>query len=127
MHPHMKELLSDEINEVKDEFEEYVNAKLDLAKLHAAENLSRFFSGLLLKMGLFYLFFFVLLFASLAIAFWLNNLLGGNGIGFFIVAGFYFICVLLFFAMRKLLVERPIIKSFVQLFFPTYDHYDESK
>ncbi|MBR8534535.1 phage holin family protein [Carboxylicivirga sediminis] len=123
----MKEHLSEEINEVKDEFEEYVNARLDLAKLHTAENLSRFFSGMLIKMGLFYLFFFVLLFISLAIAFWLNDLFEGKGVGFFIVAGFYLLIALLFYAMRKVLIQRPIIQSFVQLFFPKYTQYDESK
>ena len=109
----MKEKLSEEINEVKDDFEEYVNARLDLAKLHTAENLSRFFSGMLLKMGLFYLFFFVLLFISLAIAFWLNHLFEGKGIGFFIVAGFYLLVALLFYALRKTLIQKPIIQSFI--------------
>jgi len=123
----MNDRLSDELNEVKDDFEEYVNAKMDLAKLHAAENLSRFFSGMLIKMGLFYLFFFVLLFISIAVAFWLNRVLSGDGIGFFIVAAFYFLCAMLFLLLRKALVQRPIIKSFVQLFFPTYNNYDESK
>ena len=123
----MKENLSDEINEVKDDFEEYINARLDLAKLHTAENLSRFFSGMLLKMGLFYLFFFVLLFISLAIAFWLNHIFEGKGIGFFIVAGFYLVIAFIFYALRKTLIQRPIIQSFIQLFFPKYTDYDEPK
>jgi len=123
----MKEHISDEINEAKEEIEDYVNAKIDLAKLHAAENLSRFFSGMLIKMGLFYLFFFVLLFISIAVAFWLNTILNGDGIGFFIVAAFYFLCAIIFLLLRKTLVQRPIIKSFVQLFFPTYNNYDEIK
>ena len=123
----MKDQLSDEINEVKEDFEEYVNSKLDSAKLHAAENLSRFFSGMLIKMGIFYLFFFVLLFISIAVAIWLNAILNRDGIGFFIIAGFYFLCAVIFLSLRKVLVQRPIIKSFVQLFFPSYHNYDETK
>ncbi len=123
----MKDQISDEINEVKDNFEEYLNAKLDLAKLHAAENLSRFFSGMLIKMGLFYLFFFVLLFISIAVAFGLNTFFDGNHTGFFIVAGFYFLCAIVFLLLRKVLIQQPIIKSFIQLFFPTYNKYDEIK
>lgn len=123
----MKENLSEEINEVKDEFEEYVNARLDLVKLHTAENLSRFFSGLIVNMGLFYLFFFVLFFVSMAVAFWLNNLFEGKGTGFFIVAGFYLILAILFYLVRKQLIQRPIIQSFIQLFFPKYNQYDEPK
>ncbi len=121
------EQLTDELNEVKDDFEEYVNAKIDLAKLHAAENLSRFFSGMLLKMGLFYLFFFVLLFTSLAIAYWLNQYFDGNGTGFIIVAGFYLLVSVVFFLLRKTLIQRPIIQSFIQLFFPNFNKYDEPK
>jgi hypothetical protein len=123
----MKDKLSEEINEVKDEFEEYVNARLDLAKLHAAENLSRFFSGMILRIGLFYLLFFVLLFVSLATAFWLNHIFDGKGIGFFIVAGFYLLLALLFLALRKSLIQKPVIQSFIQLFFPKYTDYDEFK
>ncbi|MBK3518116.1 phage holin family protein [Carboxylicivirga marina] len=123
----MKEKLSEEINEVKDDFEEYINARLDLTKLHAAENLSRFFSGMLIKMGLFYLFFFVLLFISLAIAFWLNHIFEGEGIGFFMVASFYLLIAIIFFGLRKVLIQKPIIQSFIQLFFPKYTDYDESK
>ena len=127
-HTHiMKENLTDEIGEVKDDLEEYVNAKLDLAKLHAAENISRFFSGMIIKMGIFYLLFFVLLFVSIAVAFWLNNIFSDKGIGFLIIAGFYLLCALIFFLLKKILVEKPIIKSFVQLFFPTFNNYDESK
>lgn len=123
----MKEKLSEEINEVKDEFEEYVNARLDLVKLHTAENLSRFFSGLIISMGLVYLFFFVLFFISMAVAFWLNSILEGKGTGFFIVAGFYLLLAIIFFAIRKPLIQKPIIQSFIQLFFPKYNNYDEPK
>ncbi|MCU4158114.1 phage holin family protein [Carboxylicivirga sp. A043] len=123
----MKDKLTEEMNEVKDDFEEYVNARLDLAKLHAAENLSRFMSGMILKIGLFYLLFFVLFFASIAVAFWLNTLFESQGTGFIIIAGFYMLLALMFFAMRKTLIHKPVIQSFIQLFFPKYTDYDESK
>ncbi|WP_430811769.1 MULTISPECIES: phage holin family protein [unclassified Carboxylicivirga] len=123
----MKENISEELNEAKEEFEEYINARLDLAKLHTAENLSRFFAGMLVKMGLFYLFFFVLLFSSLAISFWINDYLDSQGLGFIIVAGFYLLLALIFYALRRSLIHRPIIQSFIQLFFPKFTDYDEPK
>lgn len=121
----MKEQLSDELKEAKNDFEEYVKAQIDLVKLHTAESISRFLSGLLIKMVLFYLFFFVLLFASLAIAFWLEKILDSQGLGFIIVAAFYLIIGILFMAFRKKLVEKPVIQSVINLFFPTYTNYDE--
>jgi len=121
----MKEQLSDEIKEAKDDFEEYVKAQIDLIKLHSAESISRLLSGLLIKMVLFYLFFFVLLFGSLAIAYWLNKAFDSQGLGFVIVAAFYFVIGLIFMAVRKKLVEKPVIQSVIQLFFPNYIDYDE--
>lgn len=121
----MKERLSDEINEVKDDVEEYIKSQIDLVKLHTAESVSKFISGILINMVLFYVFFFVLLFISIALAFWLDRLLDSNGIGFILVAGFYFLFGIVFIAFRKKLIEKPVIKSVVQLFFPNYMNYDK--
>ncbi|TRX70794.1 phage holin family protein [Carboxylicivirga sp. M1479] len=123
----MKEKLSEEVNEVKDDLEDYINARLDMTKLHAAENLSRFVSGMVVKVALSYLFFFVLLFASLAMAFWLNHILENDSIGFLLVASFYMLIAIIFYLLRKSLIQRPIIQSFIQLFFPKFVDYDESK
>ncbi len=121
----MKEQLSDELKEAKADFEEYVKAQIDFVKLHSAENISRFLSGLISKMVLFYLFFFVLLFASLAIALWLEEILNSKGLGFVIVAVFYLLLGLIFMTFRKKLIDKPIIQSIINLFFPNYTIYDE--
>ncbi len=121
----MKERLSDEINEVKDDFEEYVKSQVDLVKLQTAESVSKLVSGLLINMVLFYVFFFVLLFASIAIALWLDRLFESRSLGFIIVAGFYFIFGLLFLLFRKRIIEKPVIKSVIQLFFPNYISNDK--
>lgn len=121
----MNEQLNNELKEAKEELEEYIQARVDLVKLHTAENLSKFFSGMLIKMGLFYLFFFVLLFVSLAGAFWLDRILDTNGAGFLIIAGIYLVFGLIFYALRKKLIEQPIIQAVIHLFFPNFKGYDE--
>lgn len=123
----MKESISEELTETKAEIEEYINARVDLVRLHTAENLSRFFSGLIVKLVVFFLIFFAFLFVSLAAAYWIDQIVGQQGTGFLFVAGFYFFCALLFWLLRRKLVEKPIIKSFIQLFFPVYLNYDETK
>ncbi|TAJ07910.1 phage holin family protein [Marinilabiliaceae bacterium JC017] len=123
----MKENITEELNDAKKEVQEYINARVDLTKLHMAENLSRFFSGLIIKMVVFYLFFFVLLFSSLALAFWLDRALDSRGAGFLIVAGTYLIIGVFFYSIRRKLIERPVIQSFIQLFFPSYTDYDKEK
>ncbi|MCU4177678.1 phage holin family protein [Carboxylicivirga sp. N1Y90] len=122
----MKDRLSDEVKEVKDDFEEYVKAQVDLIKLHSAQSISQFLSGFIVKTVLFYLMFFALLFLSMAVALWLGRVLDSNELGFVIVAGFYMLCGLLFLSVRKKLIEKPIIKSVIELFFPNYQNYDES-
>ena len=121
----MKESISDEIKEAKDDFEEYVKAQIDLVKLHSAESISKLLSGMIIKMVLFYLFFFVLLFASFAVAIWLEKILDSKGLGFILVACFYLVIGVLFLAIRKKMIEKPIIQSVIQLFFPNYINYDE--
>ncbi len=120
----MKDTISDEFKEVKDDVEDYVNARLDLIKIHAAENLSKFFSGLMINMVVFYISMFVLLFTSMAIAVWLDRVFESSGIGYLIVAFFYFLCGIVFFLLRSVLVEKPVIKSFIKLFFPSFTDYN---
>lgn len=121
----MKEELNEEFKEAKYDFEEYAKARIDLIKLHSAESISRFLSGLITKMVLYYLFFFVLLFASLATAFWLEKILNSRVLGFIIIAVFYLTLGILFMSFRRKLIEKPIIQSVIHLFFPNYMKYDE--
>jgi len=123
----MKESISEELYETRAEIEEYINARVDLVRLHSAENLSRFFSGLIVKLVVSFLIFFAFLFISLAFAYWIDQVLEQQGTGFLYLAGFYLLCAILFWLLRRNLIEKPIIKSFIQLFFPVYPDYDETK
>jgi hypothetical protein len=116
-----KEDLKTSLTDVKDEFESYVDKRVDLLKLHLVGELSRFTASFALKLGVLYLLFFVLMFVSLAGAFFLGDLLGSNGKGFMIVAGIYLFLVVIFILMRRIWVQKPIIESFIKLFFPKLD------
>src|SRR5690554_8128975 len=72
--------LKNHIDEVKNEFEDYVDKRISLLKLHLVEELSRFTAGFAVKLGILYLLFFVFMFLSLAAAFFLGDLLGSNGL-----------------------------------------------
>jgi len=123
----MKERISDEFKEVKEEFEDYINRRVDLVKLDVAENLSRFLSGMIIKTVLSFLLFFVLLFVSMGFAFWLGHQFESQSYGFLVVGGFYILVGLLFWVFRRAIIAKPVIKSFVQLFFPERSNYDETK
>jgi len=118
--------LKENFDEVKSEFENYVDKRTDLLKLHIVNELSHFTAGFAVKMGILYLFFFVLMFLSLALAFFLGEMLHSTGWGFTIVAGIYLLLAVIFFLMRGIIVHRPVIRSFINLFFPKFDTNEEA-
>ncbi|TLX74373.1 phage holin family protein [Labilibacter sediminis] len=119
------ESISEEFTSVKKEVESYIQNKIDLTKLHLAEDLSRFVSGFAVKIVLFYIGFFVLMFVSIAGAFAIGSYTDSNELGFVIVAGVYFLLGLISLMLRRSMIQKPIIKAFIHLFFPNYSHYDK--
>ncbi len=116
----------DDINDLKKDVLEYIEVKLDLIRLHTAENLSRIFSNFATIAVIGYLLFFIILFISLAAGYYIGSLLDSNELGFLCVAGFYTLLLILFLVFRKQIVERPVIKAIVRLLFPKFED-DENK
>jgi len=108
------------IENIRREIQEYVEVKFDLIRLHTAENLSRILTSMTTVVIGGYLLFLILMFLSFAAGFFFGSLLGSNEAGFLCVAGFYCILLVIFLAFRKKIVERPIIKAVVRLFFPKF-------
>jgi len=116
----------DDINDLRKDILEYIEVKLDLIRLHTAENLSRIFSNVATIAVIGYLVFFIIFFISFAAGFFIGSLLDSNELGFLCVAGFYTLLLILFLVFRKQIVERPVIKAMVRLFFPKFEE-DEKK
>lgn len=111
----------DELNDVKKDVVEFIEVKLDLIKIHMAENLSRMFSNVAAIAVIGYLLFLIVLFISFAAGYFIGSRLNSNELGFLCVAGFYSLLLMLFLKFRKQLIERPVIKSVVRLLFPKFD------
>jgi len=122
----MSNSLKEDLNNSKEDFQDYLNARFDMMRLSMAQNFSKILSSFVIKATILFAFSFVMLFISFAVAQWLNNLIDFQGIGFLIVAGFYFIFILLFWMLRHKLIEKPIIESMIEIFFPT-EHTFEQK
>ena len=116
----------EEINDIKKDVLEYLEVKLDLIRLHTAENLSRMFSNVAIIAVVGYLLFLIIIFLSFAAGFFIGSLLKSNELGFLCVAGFYFLLLILFLAYRKQIVERRVIKAVIRLLFPKFED-DEKK
>lgn len=119
--------MRENLSEMKDEFKEYVENRINLTKLHVVENLSKVSAGIAVKLGVLYLLFFAIMFISLALAFFLGAVLASNGLGFTAVALLYVLLALIFYVLRRKLVEKPIIKNYINLFFPNFENHEDKK
>jgi Na+/melibiose symporter-like transporter len=86
-------------------------------KLHVAENLSRIISNAASIAIIGFFMFFIFFFLSFAAGYYFAHILNSNELGFLMVAAFYFLLLLVFLVFRKRIIERPIIKAIVKLFF----------
>jgi hypothetical protein len=108
-----------EINEIKEDIKKYLEVRLDLIRLQTAEKISKILSKSLNLAIVGYLMFFILLFLSVAAGFYFAKQLQSDELGFLCVAGFYFLLLVIFLLFRKHIIDRPVIKAIVKLFFPT--------
>jgi hypothetical protein len=116
----------DEIGNIKKDLQEYFQVQFDLTKIHTAESLSRIFSQAANIVVTGYLLFFILLFLSFSAGYFIASLFDSYELGFLCVACFYFLILIFFLMFKKQIVERPIIKAIVNLFFPKFRN-DETK
>ncbi|WP_291855055.1 phage holin family protein [Marinilabilia sp.] len=117
----MKESITSELDELKNELEEYVQIRVDLIKLHIAGEMSRFFSSFMTKTVMLYLFFFVFMFFSIAAGLVLGSWLDSYALGFAAMGGLFLIAALIFWFLRKQLIERHVVQRFIELMFPKFD------
>ena len=110
----------EELNDIKKDIQEYLEIRLDLMRLHIAENTSKILSKSVNIAIVGYLLFFILLFLSFAAGYFFAKRLQSDELGFLCVAGFYILLLIIFLLLRKHIVDRPIIKAIVKLFFPTF-------
>ena len=96
---------------------EYAQLRKDLAILTAVEKGSQLFANLLTD-GLVLLFaVLAFLFGSLALGFYLSELIGNSYAGFLIIAGFYLIVALIVYAIKDKYMEKRIINKIIAKFF----------
>jgi ABC-type phosphate/phosphonate transport system permease subunit len=108
---------SESYHQWKTQLTDYVNARIDLAKLEAAENLSRFFASFVTKSVMLYFSLLALIFISFAFAYFLGNILDSISLGFLLTGVLYILLLLLFYYMRESIVERPVVRAVMRLFF----------
>jgi len=105
-----KEDLKTKATHLKDHVSEYLKTYVQLAKAKATTGASNAVSGVVIGVAAFLFTFFFLVFAFTAIGFWLGDLLESRAGGFFCVAGFFLLLVILVFALRKKVIV-PLVRN----------------
>lgn len=107
-----KEDLKTKINRLKEHVGEYVNAFTQLAKAKAVRGASVATAGIVVGVTAFFFGFFFLFFVGFGLGWWLGTLFHNMAAGFFAVAGFYLLLIVLMFALRKKLIV-PMIQKII--------------
>ena len=87
---------------------EYANTRYDIVTLKITQKAANIGSQTIAVLLIGIILGLFLLFINLAAALYLSSLLNSKYIGFFIVAGFYFLLTLVFIVARKKLIINPL-------------------
>lgn len=96
--------------------ETYSKTTIDLIKLKAVDKLTVVASSIILGVTIFILSFFFLMIFNMAIAFWIGEAIGKIYLGFFIVAAFYVLLIILILVFKKQLIKTPITNTLISKF-----------
>ncbi len=106
-----------ELSELFEDFKEYLDMRYDLLRLSASEWIIKFLFPLCSLTVILVLVSMLLLFLSFSAAYYIGDLLCSVPLGFVVISLVYLLFILLFFALRKYLVMRPLAKFVIKMFF----------
>ena len=87
----------------------YIQVRTQLSILIATEKLAHVYAGMVSKLLVLLCLALAFLFGSLALAFYLGDVLKSVVVGFLAVMGIYLILAVLLVALKNPLIERPLI------------------
>lgn len=87
---------------------DYIEAKTELWKLRAVDKTSEVISSVSAKIVIYVMGFFFFTLLNLGIALWLGEMMGRSYYGFFTLAGFYAIVLLIIYQFRHTWLKEPV-------------------
>jgi hypothetical protein len=105
-----KSNLKDAVDDLTSHIRDYAETYYKITVLKIAEKATGAGASALVVVSLATLGFFGLIFASLGLAYWLGNLIESRVGGFLIVAGIYFLAMIVVIALRKKIIF-PLIRN----------------
>lgn len=105
--------LKTKTGQLKEHVNEYAKTTIDLVKAKAAKGASNAAAGATIGIVAFLLLLFFLIFLFTAIAWWLADAFDSAPLGFFTVAGFFLLLLILIFALRKKVIVPAIRNAII--------------
>jgi len=113
----LKEDAKDIINHAGD----YAETFYKLSLVRASKKVSDVGSAMVNSILIFFISLCILLFASMAAAWWLGNVLNSPALGFLLVASFYLLLVFVLILMRKKIITPFIRNLFIRKIYEEKD------
>jgi len=113
----MEENKTDFLEETYGMFTDYVDDRVLLLKIQAAEKSGKLLSALITIAVVALFSFFILLFVSIMGGYYFAELTGSTFYGFSIIAGIYIVLLLLFLLINKQVLSKRIINMVIKIFF----------
>jgi hypothetical protein len=104
------------IDQLTGHVKEYVETRIDLVKLEAAERVSSAASSIVLYIAFSIVGIFALAFISAGGAWLIAHYTANAAIGFFSVAGFYIVVGLIIYWQKDNWIKTPIINGVIKAF-----------
>jgi len=99
-----------------DKIEDFTKTTIELVKLKAVDKLVSVASNIVSGVIFSILVFFFLLAFNMAIAFWIGEALGKFYLGFFIVAGFYVLLIIILAFFKNKIIRAPLTNVILKKF-----------
>lgn len=104
------------VEEIVGNLKEYINTRIESAKLSAAEKSSKLLANVIAGVVVGLVFFFFIIFAGVALSFGLGEWIGKTWVGFLIVAVLYLLIGMIAWGARGKLIRLPIMNALIQQF-----------
>lgn len=109
----MADDLKTKTSQLKDHVTDYAKTTAELAKAKATKGASNAAAGTVIGIAAFLLTIFFLIFFFTAVAWWLASVFNSPALGFFCVAGFFLLLLILVFALRKNVIVPAIRNAII--------------
>ncbi|MFZ4522143.1 MAG: phage holin family protein [Bacteroidales bacterium] len=116
--------ISDNISSLTENVKDYVNLRIDLAKLILTEKIAKLASFFLIAVIFFILAMFLLLFLSLSFVYWFGNDIGPAWLGALIITAVYVLGGITIYVKRHEFFINPLVTHLTKILMEDKDEND---